>query len=380
MDLFFKIREFKANNEALPETLIEFIKTSEIIPKDKLGELNKIVQIFISKVKNKLKKYCRNYEKFLKYESNWLGKNLIDYDVSSHPRPGRPIKEWGDLCERSKRAKIADLANEHHVALTLAASKSAKAAEEKDSAYILKRTSKCVDVVQMRRSIDSLTQSTMKLEEALALKTQTYLSDIQYQMLRNSALSHNVKIYPSLNKLGEEMLKCYLEGVQFTEMPAKCSLQSMLNHTVTRIINMIDLSESYKVEMNGILYVKIGFDGTSSQSIYKQKFDSHKFTEELLQEDSLFSTAIVPLLFKIENIDFWKNSKCSSCHFCRPLHLQYKKERSALCKEEETDRQTQISQLKPFSTDLNIAGTVITIKTTFKIDMTMFDGKVINSD
>ena len=288
--------------------------------------------------------------------------------MSSHPRPGRPIKEWGDLCERSKRAKIADLANEHHVAQTLAASKSAKAAEQKNSAYILKRTSKCVDVSQMR-NIDSLTQSTMKLEEALALKRQTDLCDIQYQMLRNSALSHNVKIYPSLNKLGEEMLKCYPEGVQFTEMSAKWSLQSMLNHAVTRIINMIDLSESYKVEMNGILYVKIGFDGASSQSIYKQKFDSHKFTEELLQEDSLFSTAIVPLLFKIENIDFWKSSKCSSC--------QYKKETSVLCKEEETD--LQISQLKPFSTDLNIPGTVITIKVTFKIDMTMFDGKVINS-
>ena len=130
-------------------------------------------------MKNKLKKYCRNYEKFLKYEINWLGKNLIDYDVSSHPRPGRPIKEWGELWERSKRAKIADLANEHHVALTLAASKIAKAAEEKVSAYILKKTSKCVDVALMRRSIDSLTQSTMNLEEALALKTQTDLSDLQ---------------------------------------------------------------------------------------------------------------------------------------------------------------------------------------------------------
>ena len=90
----------------------------------------------------------------------------------------------------------------------------------------------------------------MKLEEALALKLQTDLSGIQYQMLRNSALSHNVKIYPSLNKLGEEMLKFYPEGVQFTEMSAKCSLQSMLNNTFTKIINMIDLSESYKVEMN----------------------------------------------------------------------------------------------------------------------------------
>ena len=50
-----------------------------------------------------------------------------------------------------------------------------------------------------------------------------------------------------------------------------------------------------------------------------------------------------------------------------------------LCKEEETDLQTQLSQLKPFSADLNISGTVMTIKITFKTDMTMFDGKVIKS-
>ena len=54
LDLFFKIHEFEANNEVLVEILIEFIKTFEITSKDKLGELNRIVQIFISKVKNKL--------------------------------------------------------------------------------------------------------------------------------------------------------------------------------------------------------------------------------------------------------------------------------------------------------------------------------------
>ena len=55
----------KANNEALAEVLIEFIKTSEIIPNDKLGEPIRIVQVFSSKMRNKLKKYCRNYEEFL---------------------------------------------------------------------------------------------------------------------------------------------------------------------------------------------------------------------------------------------------------------------------------------------------------------------------
>ena len=62
-------------------------------------------------------------------------------------------------------------------------------------------------------------------------------------MLRNPAFSHNAKIYPSLSKVREEKLKCYPEGVQFAETSTKSSLQSMLNHTVTRIINMIDLNK-----------------------------------------------------------------------------------------------------------------------------------------
>ena len=56
----------------------------------------------------------------------------------SQPRPGRSVKERGDPCERSKRAKIVDIANEHHEALPLAALKSAKAAEKKNSDYIVK--------------------------------------------------------------------------------------------------------------------------------------------------------------------------------------------------------------------------------------------------
>ena len=79
----------------------------------------------------------------------------------------------------------------------------------------------------------------MKFEEALALKTQTDLSDLQYHMLRNSALSHNLKIYQILINL-----ESYPEDVRFPEMIEKCLLQSMRNHTVTKIINILDLSES----------------------------------------------------------------------------------------------------------------------------------------
>ena len=61
----------------------------------------------------------------------------------------------------------------------------------------------------------------------------------------------------SLENKKKEKLKYYPEGVQFTETSAKYSLQSMLNHRITIIINMIDLNESFKEQ---ILYVKIGAD------------------------------------------------------------------------------------------------------------------------
>ena len=68
-------------------------------------------------------------------------------------------------------------------------------------------------------------------------------------------------------------MKCYPASVQFTaKSSAKYSLQRMLYYAASRIINMIGLSKSYKAEMDGILFVKIGFDRASSQSIYNQTF------------------------------------------------------------------------------------------------------------
>ena len=77
-----------------------------------------------------------------------------------------------------------------------------------------------------------------------------------------------------------------------------------------------------------------------SQSIYKQKYDTSNTVIELKHEESLFSTGFVPLLLKVEDAKIWKGENPSSCHFCRPLHLQYKKESSML--EEETSKKSNI--------------------------------------
>ena len=71
----------------------------------------------------------------------------------------------------------------------------------------------------------------------------------------------------------------------------------MLDHTVSRISEIFDMPACGQDDKNfGVIYVKIGFHGASSQSIYKQNYDTNNTIIELKHEESLFSTAFVPLL------------------------------------------------------------------------------------
>jgi hypothetical protein len=87
----------------------------------------------------------------------------------------------------------------------------------------------------------------------------------------------------------------------------------------------------------------------------------------------------VPLLLKLGDVEIWKNENPSSCHFCRPLHLQYKKESPILCREEETDLKSQITMLETFYKVMVIAGRTMTLVISYKVDLTMFDNKVVNA-
>ena len=78
----------------------------------------------------------------------------------------------------------------------------------------------------------------MKAEEALALKVNCDLSDSQYQVLRNSSLKQNAEIYPSVKVIFDAKSKFYPENLEILETSAKCYVQSMVNHTLSRIMNI----------------------------------------------------------------------------------------------------------------------------------------------
>ena len=101
----------------------------------------------------------------------------------------------------------------------------------------------------------------------------------------------------------------------------------MVNHTLSRILILSEdslklLSSCNAQQFNGTFYLKTGFDGASSQSIYKQRYVDTDLSEAKQNEESIFQTGIVPLRLTIADNIIWSNQKTSSSHFCRPLHLQ----------------------------------------------------------
>ena len=74
------------------------------------------------------------------------------------------------------------------------------------------------------------------------------------------------------------------------------------------------------------LLSKVGFDGSSSQSVYKQACGDEE--ENLKIEENLFLTCMVPIQLKdvkTGNV-LWTNAKTSSTLYTRPVSFKYCKE------------------------------------------------------
>ena len=203
-------------------------------------------------------------------------------------------------------------------------------------------------------------------------------------MIKNASKTQFADIYPSLHKIFDVKQKCYPEDLQITETSAQCSLQNMVNHTLSRILvvsedNLQSLTDPAQV-LHGTLFLKAGFDGASSQSIYKQQYHQSELDEVMKNEESLFQTAVVPLRLNIGDELIWVNPKPNSSHFCRPLRLQYKKETKELSKSEYESLVHEIEGLEPLKIKISKEEEEsVEVCINFKVDCTMFDGKVVNA-
>ena len=164
-------------------------------------------------------------------------------------------------------------------------------------------------------------------------------------------------------------------------------LQDLLDHTALRIIQqekdaVTELVENLppNEELSCKLVCKWGFDGSSGQNEYKQQFSSTEKSDE-----SLFCTTLVPLQLRFKNHIVWQNPVLSSTRFCRPIHLQFKKETTELSQREHERILEEIDQLNPINITLDIdyemdaaSPRKDNVKVTYDLALTMVDQKVIN--
>ena len=216
------------------------------------------------------------------------------------------------------------------------------------------------------------TDDSYSVEEALALLLDCRLSKEDYQTLRSGASSKGSKLYPAYNKVREEKQKCIPNGgIKVTDYKAEVGLQELLEHTAKRIllskqISLIEGDELPKTDLT--LICKIGYDGSTGQSVYKQNSSNDSELADISSEESLFLTCLVPLQIKsdVSGDIIWQNDRPSSTLFCRPVRFSYTKENRDTIRAETVfinDFDPQTFYLGQYAIS-------------FKLEETMLDGKV----
>ena len=100
--------------------------------------------------------------------------------------------------------------------------------------------------------------------------------------------------------------------VEITDRSAEVSLQSLVDHTVRRIV---ELQKECFVNINEdpiTAIYKWGCDGSSGHSTYRQRFSD---AESLRIDENIFAVCIVPLQIKMGDVILWENSRPSSTRF-----------------------------------------------------------------
>lgn len=209
-------------------------------------------------------------------------------------------------------------------------------------------------------------------EEALALTIDLKLSKFQYELLHSQAKQRQADIYPPYKHVFEVKKNCYPSDVTITEMGAQIGLQSLLNHTVERIMKQpdINLMKDLVNDEDLVATYKWGFDGASGQSLYKQVFQTDN---ENSSDESIMMVSLIPLQVESSSKVLWKNPHPSSTRLCRPIMFEFTKENKITTNETYSLIENQIETLE--NAEVDNSGTSISIK--HKLHGSMFDGKAI---
>ena len=328
---------------------------------EEASNIEHIIDNFLKSLKKKWQTVHRSRSAFLRNYKDWLDSSiLIEQNTPSKGERGRPTVSFEEASQRSKIRKTKDLMSLTPPRLYFATSKLLEREGYKKESKDLKQVSRG-------------NQSVYSPAKALAIMLDCSLSKANYQYLRNEAIENGISLYPTYNDVRKVKMECFpllSDQWKVTDSSVEISLQELVNHTTKRICeinkNLFDPSFE-KIS----LYGKIGFDGSSGQSIYKQR--NTGMDRDLSDEGSVFMSCYVPIqLFALDTrqkrIVLWQNPKTSSTSYCRPVRFSFVKETIDILIKEEDFLMNAINNIQPTNIEI--------FKVHHTIEMTMIDGKV----
>ena len=350
-------------------------KIKDIVSDDTIA--GNIVINFLKNLRLKWKTVNRNKNLFLSKYEGWLAVKVYKNPANETPKKsrGRPRAEsFQGSSEKTKRRKTAELVNITPQRLTYATSRVLRMEGQSRLAKSLAQ----ISTENPSTSSENNTELCFSANEALALILDCGLSKRGYQNLRNKTLEKKSKVFPPYNNVRSAKEECLPspENWLVTDYSAEVTLQDLLDHTTRRILEVASFSEAdFEIEQFKLI-CKVGFDGTTGQSVYKQ-IRSDNQERNVVFESCLFVTCMLPLKLSgkteaNEEIILWKNNKPSSPLFCRPIRFKFIKETTEVLVQEEQYLKDAIQKLGPTQVQNNVS--VI-----HDVSITMIDGKVASS-
>jgi len=267
--------------------------------------------------------------------AEWLKTEfIVPFETKKLSIVGRPKKAFNESSKASKRRKVEKLIKTYTASELLHAAKIVMQksgnrcaaqlindiSKNLTRASQIKKALKKTDNMKRRRPVP------YTVDEALCIFLENDLTKHQYQNIRISAKKRNSNIYLPYNDIINAKKLCYPDDLYISESACKVSIQNLLNHTASRIIQSLNFK---KIELTTTYFemlCKWGCDGSSGQAQYKQKFD-HSYATTITDSD-IFLFSLVPLQLRcsVEQNIVWENPRPSSTRFCRPIKFCFKKE------------------------------------------------------
>lgn len=324
LDLYMFIRRNGRDAKILHQFILNNIPTE--ISSEDTEILQHFCGTFVSRVNARWKESSRCKKTFFKKYIDWLETYIAWPQCSS--------------------VNLADIFSEEHT-------------DENAEA----NTDMNIDVTDV--SIDDISITSV---EPSASQPSTSWSGVARSEIRSTLFHNSVTVLPSYYKLLKSKQNCYppKQDITVTEQSAKIKLQALLDLTAKRILNIENVPFDPSNRSDLKLISKWGFDGSSSQSNYKQRQQTFMAN---FDDSSVFMTSLVPLRLESKDILLWENPNPSSTSYCRPVKFEFIKESNELVKREEECMNDEISALVPTEHK--------GIKIFHELHMTMINGKIV---